>query len=127
METVFDGCRCRLGWLWARTVPLTLSLKVMSQGRMGMGRVCCSEVESSALNQLLRMLCAVNGAADGEADGDLLGASDAVTVGYELGDPDGRLDGDTEGLDDGNALGLTDGGFEKACSGFGRHTWQVGG
>mmetsp|Transcript_17600 Transcript_17600/g.28946 ORF Transcript_17600/g.28946 Transcript_17600/m.28946 type:complete len:110 (+) Transcript_17600:541-870(+) len=38
METVFD--RCRLGWSWGRTVPL--SLKVMSQGRMG--RVFCSSL-----------------------------------------------------------------------------------
>ena len=51
----------------------------------------------------------MDGAADGEADGHVLGTSDAVTVGCELGKPDGRLDGGAEGLHDGNALGATDG------------------
>lgn len=48
----------------------------------------------------------------------MLGTSEAVTVGFELGDSDGRLDGDTVGSDEGNALAASDGWFEGSVEGL---------
>ena len=61
------------------------------------------------------MLGAAEGDELGAVDGGVLGTSEAVTVGFELGDSDVRLDGDTVGSDEGNALAASDGWFEGSA------------